>query len=54
VRAVCAGKPLEDARLLPEISILFMAGFESAHIPFTAEPFFTVKLICPTWLHLVP
>lgn len=31
VMAACAGKPLDDIRLLPEISILFMAGFESAH-----------------------
>ena len=28
-----SGLPLSDARLLPEISILFMAGFESAHKP---------------------
>ncbi len=26
-----AGQPLDDAHLLPEISILFIAGFESAH-----------------------
>jgi hypothetical protein len=32
-RAACAGKPLDDVHLLPEISILFMAGFESAHSP---------------------
>ena len=31
------GLPLSDARLLPEISILFMAGFESAHTPFSLK-----------------
>ena len=27
--AVSAGKPLDDKHLLPEVSTLFMAGFES-------------------------
>ncbi len=28
---LCAGKPLTDERLLPEVSTLFMAGFESEY-----------------------
>ena len=42
-----AGKPLSDERLLPEVSILFMAGFESE--PFDqylhGHPFAIVRLL---------
>ena len=31
------GKPLDDVHLLPEVSILFMAGFESEPEPYTSS-----------------
>ena len=44
VLLACTGKPLDDKHILPEISILFMAGFESAPLPMSAEQHRTSEL----------